>query len=273
MITAATRLVPTSLGKLRVRIEGSGPPALLWHGMFIDGTSWNRVTADLSARRTLYIVDGPGHGRSETLRSVTTVLQCALTAVELIRHLGIEEPVDWVGNAWGGHVGMTLAIHAPARVHSLVAISSPPAPISSDLRRRIELLRPLLRMIGYRGPLLEAVLSSQLTEESTGDAFIRDLAVEAMRRPDRAGVARAIKSFILERADLSGELHNITAPTLFVASSDRGEFTPRDAQLASRSVRAGSWAVADGARALIPLEQPQWLIKQIEEFWDGPGRR
>jgi hypothetical protein len=40
---STTTLVPTALGRLNVRIVGSGPPALLWHSMFVDSTSWQRV--------------------------------------------------------------------------------------------------------------------------------------------------------------------------------------------------------------------------------------
>ena len=33
--------VPTRLGPLRVETAGSGPPAVLWHSLFVDSTTWN----------------------------------------------------------------------------------------------------------------------------------------------------------------------------------------------------------------------------------------
>ena len=273
MITApSTQLVPTTLGRLHVRVEGAGPVAMLWHGMFVDGTSWDMVALQLSAHRTLVIVDGPAHGRSETLDRSSTITECATVAGEILDRLAINGPVDWVGNAWGGHVGMRTALDAPDRIRSLVAISAPPTPISPELRRRITLLRPLLRTFGYRGPLLSAVLGSQLTVESTNSPDIRERVVDALRRPNRAGVARAITSFILDREDMLADLHRLQAPTLFVASDDRGEFTQGDAQQAAQTASSGSWVVANGARALVPLEQPQWLVDTVLQFWKVGGQ-
>jgi len=269
----ASQLVPTSLGSLNVRVTGAGPAALLWHGMFVDGTSWERVAPRLAACRTLVILDGPAHGCSDPLTSTASLSDCAAVAVELLDALRIAGPVDWVGNAWGGHVGMVTALQHPERIRSLVAVSAPPSPISQSLRRRITLLRPLLSTIGYRGPLLGAVLASQLTAASADDPATRELAVASFRRPRRDGIARAIRSFILNREDLMGSLPDLAPPTLFIATDDRGEFTPDDAAKAAGAAQRGDWAVARGARALVPLEQPGWLAREILDFWERGADR
>lgn len=267
--TTPTQQISTALGNLHVRTEGTGPDALLWHGMFVDGTSWNRVAPSLLTKRTLHIIDGPGHGRSQTLDRIATVEECAGVARDVMDKLDIDGPVDWVGNAWGGHVGMAVATNYPARVRSLIAISSPPRQISPELRRKITLLRPLLRTFGYRGPLLNAVLASQLSPDSVSDEILRGEVVTAMRRADPKGIARAIQSFILNRADVSANLQALAAPTLFIASDDRGEFTAEDARRAAEATPRGSWSVARDARALIPLEQPEWLAQRIVRFWEA----
>jgi pimeloyl-ACP methyl ester carboxylesterase len=263
-----TRLIATSLGNLNVRMIGSGPAALLWHGMFVDGTSWERVAPRLAESRTLVIPDGPAHGHSDPLLRTASLDDCATVAGEVLDGLGIAGPVDWVGNAWGGHVGKVMALTRPERIRSLVAVSAPPFAIGPELRRRITLLRPLLRAVGYRGPLLNAVLASQLAPTSADDPAIRRLVVESLRRPRREGIARAIQSFILERQDLTASLPHIAARTLFIATDDRGGFTPDDAQKAAAAVKRGEWAVASGARALVPVEQPEWLVREISRFWD-----
>ena len=102
-------LVQTRLGKLAVREYGRGAVAVLWHSMFVDSSSWARVIEPLSRHRRLVVVDGPGYGASDELRRVTTMTRCADAAADLLDGLGITEPVDWVGNAWGGHVGLRFA--------------------------------------------------------------------------------------------------------------------------------------------------------------------
>ena len=63
--SAAT--VATRVGHLHVETAGSGPPAVLWHSLFVDSTTWNRLRAPLAAERrrvrlltALYRLAGPG---------------------------------------------------------------------------------------------------------------------------------------------------------------------------------------------------------------------
>ena len=38
-----------------------------------------------------------------------TFAELVVAAEQALDRLGLTEPVDWVGNAWGGHVGIRLA--------------------------------------------------------------------------------------------------------------------------------------------------------------------
>lgn len=48
-----------------------------------------------------------------------------MAAVTVLDALGLQEPVDWVGNAWGGHVGVVFAAVHAQRCRSLVVIGAP----------------------------------------------------------------------------------------------------------------------------------------------------
>ena len=102
--TSGTR-IPTRVGSLAVRVLGDGPPAVLWHSLFVDERSWQRVEDALARDRCLVIITGPGHGESSDPGHRYSLDDCAAAAGEVLAALGIDEPVDWVGNAWGGHVG------------------------------------------------------------------------------------------------------------------------------------------------------------------------
>ena len=140
--------VPTRLGRLHVRALGSGPATVLWPSMFVDGRTFDPLLTLLPGRR-LIVVDGPGLGASEPLHRRThrrsrRAAQDLLTGSQASA-LGIEGPVDWVGNAFGGHVGYELA-RRPGVLRSLAAVSAPTEPVPPALRRQIGLLGPLLRM-------------------------------------------------------------------------------------------------------------------------------
>src|SRR6476620_10446195 len=55
-----TRTVPTTVGNLAVHVIGSGPPAVLWHSLFVDSTTWTPLRSHLVGQRRLISIDGPG---------------------------------------------------------------------------------------------------------------------------------------------------------------------------------------------------------------------
>ncbi len=186
-----------------------------------------------------------------------------------MQRLSLSEPVDWVGNAFGDHVGYALATR-PRVLRSLVAISAPPEPISAALRRRILLLRPVLRTVGAVGPVRGAILDGMLTEASQRDEVVRTTVLQGLRRPSRASLSTAVGSFILNRTDVTGELTDICVPSLFVASDDRGDWSPEDAAAAARRTPLARVATVSGARTLVPLEQPGVLAALLRDFWERP---
>ena len=42
--------VPTCLGDLHVRRTGTGPPAVLWHSLWVDSRSWGSLVDGLAVR-------------------------------------------------------------------------------------------------------------------------------------------------------------------------------------------------------------------------------
>src|SRR5918995_2850177 len=224
-----TERVDTRLGTLHVRIIGTGRTTVLWPSMFVDSHAWNPLIPLLARGsmlpRRFVLIDPPGLGRSDPLRrrsSIAEAADAARDALDALQTLEASEPVDWVGNAFGGHVGLDLATDAD-RLRSLVAISSPTEPISSAIRRQIRMLGPVLRLAGPVGPVKSAVVAAMLTDASAADPELRRVVIESLQRPTRASMSTALNSFILDRTDVTHRLVDLRVPSLFVASDDRGD--------------------------------------------------
>lgn len=269
-----TQAIPTRLGHLSVRRAGpdDGELTVLWSSMFVDSHTWDGMLPLLRRSRpdrSFVLIDPPGLGVSDPLRRRSTIAEAAGAARDVLDVLAAGRPVDWVGNAFGGHVGYELAVE-PGVLRSLAAISSPVEAIAPGLRRRIELLAPLLRYAGPVGPVRSAVIDAMLTERSAADPRIRNLVVESLERPGRRSMSFALRSFILDRVDVSHLMPRIVVPSLFVASDDRGDWSPADAE---RSAAAAgplvSTVTVRGARTLVPLERPEALAAELLAFWDG----
>lgn len=266
-------MVSTRLGRLHVRRLGDvGQPVILWSSMFVDGHTWDGFIPHLTAhrpQRRFVIVDPPGLGLSDPLLRASSIAEAADAAVDLLAGLGFTgTPVDWVGNAFGGHVGFDLATR-PRVLRSLVAVSSPAEALPASLRRQINLLKPLLRAFGPVAPVRQAVIGAMLTDDSAARPDLVRVVLDSLDRPTRRSLSLALKSFILERIDVSAALANIRVPALFVASDDRGDWSPADAERsAARVANGGASAVTiAGARTLVPLEQPAALAAEVAAFW------
>lgn len=267
--------IPTALGRLAVHVTGSGPPAVLWHSFFVDSRTWQRVIPSLSEVRTVIAIDGPGFGDSDPMRAPATIADCAAAALEVLRHLHVE-PVDWVGNAWGGHVGIALAAAHPDVVRSLVAIGAPVHRLGANggsERRQVQLLRPVARIVGFPGPLAGAVLRALLNDRTRAtDQEAVDLVLAGLRRPDRRSFDFAVRSFTLDRPDLTATALSVSIPVLFAAGDDRGEWTPeQSAAVTDRMAHASTIRLA-GIRGIAPLEAPEAVITAIRRFWADQDR-
>jgi pimeloyl-ACP methyl ester carboxylesterase len=266
-------MVPTKLGTLRVDASGTGRPAVLWHSLFVDSKSWNRVRAALGESRRLFMIDGPSHGGSAPMTRRFTLDECAGAALDVLDHLEITEPVDWVGNAWGGHVGALFAAAHPERCRSLVTIGTPVDALGAPERRRIGAMVSLYRLVGPVGPLVKAVergLLSPQTRAADPDAV--RLVGDALRRADRRGMYTAMRSVMLARPDLTPVLSDIAAPTLMVTGDELPVFTPSDARAAAAKLPHGTSAVIAATRHLTPLEAPTAVVELVVAFWrDGAG--
>jgi pimeloyl-ACP methyl ester carboxylesterase len=268
--------IDTQLGPLAARvIPGPSPVAVLWHSMFTDSRSWERLTSDLSQKRTLVLIDGWSFGDSADLGRVIGKFndQCVQGAVAAIAQVQSElaaGPVDWLGSAWGGHVGLQLAATQPELVRSLVTVSAPVHAPTPSMRRQVRMLLPVYRAIGMRGPVRQGLLDGMLTDLTRRtDPEAVDALVAPMSRASRQAIARTVQSGVLNRTDLDWAAARVSCPTLMIATDDRGEWSPAECAAAAAAMKDARSAVLTRSRALPSLECPAELTALVADFWAG----
>jgi len=260
--------VPTSLGDLHVRSTGTGPAAVLWHSLWVDSRSWAPLVDTLAAQRQVVTIDGPGYGTSSPIHRDFTLDECASAAGEVIDALGFDT-VDWIGNAWGGHVGITLAATQPHRLRSLTTIAAPLRPVSR--RQRWTQTYPLA--VAYRllgpDPLLTRILFDVLL--GGADTTRTDQAAEleaAFRAMDRESVRRTIQYMHSWHA-LTEQITAVTVPTLLM-TGDLGDqhWSPAHARATAATMPDARVVALTGAGHVGPLLVDTDLIAQaVTDFW------
>ena len=209
MATSDPDFVSTDIGRLHVIRTGDGPPVVLWHSLFVDSRSWGPLIDELSRRRTVYAIDGPSHGRSDSVPRDFTFEEVVASAEQAMDRLGLTEPVDWVGNAWGGHVGIRLA--TGARLRTLTAIGTP---VQGDTPwEKFTRSWPLVEIYRFFGP--NGFIMKQLSDALLGAEAVAaqpehaEMIKASFREADHKGMLHAVRSMMLHRTGIEHLLPEI----------------------------------------------------------------
>lgn len=260
--------VETKVGPLAVRVRGQGLTAVLWHSLFVDERSWGRVEDELATQRRLVMITGPGHGASGDPSRRYTLDDCAEAARAVLDTVGPDEPVDWLGNAWGGHVGIVFAAMWPERCRTLVTLGTPVQSLSLVERARTISLLVAYRLLGPTGFIRKGTVDVMLSARTRAqDPVAVALVEDALIHADRGALRNAIVSISLLRPDLTQRLAEISVPSLFVTGSDHKGWTPQQAVAVSKVLPRGSSAVVADAAYLVPFENPAATIQLVRQFW------
>lgn len=187
--------------------------------------------------------------------------------------LGVAEPVDWVGNAWGGHVGIVLAANRPVRLRSLTTIGTPVRGLGTWERwTKIVPLVQMYRLLGATGFLTEALSDALLGPDAVAAAPDQaDAILDSFRGADRAAMLHAMRSVMLNRRDLGDRLPGIATPTLLLAAADDATgWRPTDAQAAADRMPHARARAVRGTGHVSPLLLDADVIEtSILELWSS----
>jgi pimeloyl-ACP methyl ester carboxylesterase len=275
MITPSPDFVSTDLGRLHVRRTGSGPPVVLWHSLFVDSRSWDPLIDTLARDRTVYAIDGPSHGRSEAVHRDFIFEECVAAAQQALDRLGLTEPVDWVGNAWGGHVGIHLG--TGARLRTLTTIGTPVRGFT--FREKLTKGWPLVELYRVAGPtqfIMKQLSDSLLGPEAVAAQPDRAATImKSFREADRKGMLHAMRSMMLHRSGVEDLLGGIKVPTLVMSVRDDAMgWRPDEARRTSATIPdCRVEEVAGGGHVAPLLIEHDRIARLLNEFWVAAAQK
>jgi pimeloyl-ACP methyl ester carboxylesterase len=148
-----TRRLRLQKPQLSVQVTevGDGEPTLFLHGFSLCTAHWAPLLARLPSLHG-YAIDMPGHGLSDQVdfSGVDLRLWFKEMLTSCLDELGLKS-VHVVGHSQGAMLGMFLALDAPERVRSLVAIGTPAVALGANVDSLRILTRPVI------GPLMFAM--------------------------------------------------------------------------------------------------------------------
>ena len=271
------------------------PPAVLpqvWyiHGLAGAASNWTSLAGLLADRAVGYIVDLPGHGRSDPPpRDRYSLTDNADLVAALIRRRA-DEPVHLVGNSLGGMVAVALAGRYPELVRTLTLIS----PAVPDVRmtadrgadpRLAVLLLPgttsmATRRISAYSPVDRAHGMAQACFGDPSSISADQYAAAAAELAWRAGLGwvhtsllgslRALMSSYLVRG--AGSFRSLTSriavPTLVIWGTRDRLVDPRLAGRTAASFPDATLLMIPGVGHTAMMEDPLLTARAIIARWD-----
>jgi 2-hydroxy-6-oxonona-2,4-dienedioate hydrolase len=257
---------------------GEGDPTIFLHGGGPGCTAWSDfgpVAPLFASDRRAILVDLLQYGRSDKCTIAGPMWDFhAAKMVALLDELGIER-ADFVCNSWGGTIALNLAAKYPERVRSLVITGSMPvfygplAPLPEDGRRGRN-ARDLY--YGGTGPTLEKlrtlITSLEWFDGSKLPAETLQMRYEQSLDPEEMALAASADSPRGDWQDLTAELGQIQAPTLFVWGMHDAFLTPDYPLMLARMIPHGHLYIMDKASHHLQEERPYDYYSVVSGFLD-----
>lgn len=260
----------TRLGRLfyeeRGEAKKDGDPAIvLLHALLFDGGMWRGQVEPLSDLGRVVVIDGPGHGRSETMGAFT-LEEHADAVADVLEELGISSAV-FVGLSWGGMVAMRIALQHPKLVAGLALIDTSAEGEKPKLVLRARIALELYRRLGFPYPIFERYIAPFMYVEHVRRE--RPELVDATYRRivgyDRDGVVHASRA-VVERTNVLDRLGAIRVPTLVICGREDRTTPLRRSRNLSSAIAGSSLVVLERTGHVPALEDPKTINELVVPF-------
>jgi pimeloyl-ACP methyl ester carboxylesterase len=257
--------------------EGELPPAVFIHGLGGCWQNWLENLPRLSLERRCIALDLPGFAGSEMPPEKITMSGYGETVVEFGRAIGLDEPVDVLGNSMGGFIAAEIGINHAEFVRKIVLCSA--AGISvTNLKRR-----PVLTAAHITAAATEFVIARRTTlvkrpglrhlmmgyivrHPSRLDA---DLAYQVMSGSGSPGFIDALDA--LTDYDFRDRLGDVKVPVLLVWGCEDNLVPVKDADEFERLIPDARKVLLEDTGHVAMVERPEAFNDLAVEFLTEAG--
>jgi 3-oxoadipate enol-lactonase len=244
------------------------PTIVLLHGLLFDGGMWRAQVEPLSRLGRVIVIDGPGHGKSESPPRFTLEDHADALAIDAFSELKIQKSI-LAGVSWGGMLAMRAAIQHPMRVRAIALLDTSAAAETLDRKIRYRAFIAFVRRYGMPRWFVDREVAPLMfgpqTIASRGEALLQDFSRTVNGFP-RDGMARAALAVVVHRRDVTPKLRGIAAPTLVICGrQDRSTPPQRSRELAAK-IRDARLEWIDECGHSAPIERPDAVNELVVPF-------
>ena len=195
---------------IRYTDTGGDKPALIFsHGLLMDGSMFDEQVAAFKNDYRCVTWDERGHGGTGDAVEAFSYYDSADDAVALLAHLGIKQAV-FIGMSQGGFLSLRVALKHPKVMRGLVLLGSQAGTENPETLPANTALVEAWSTVG-----LTDEIAAMLEHIIGGERFVGAPWRVKWAKITPANLAQ-IFATLVSRDDLTGHLHQISAPTLVV---------------------------------------------------------
>lgn len=247
------------------RIEGSGPPLYLVHGIGARKTTWDTLIAGLRDRFTCVSYDLRGHGDSPAPPPPYALDQLVVDLEALRARLG-HERIHIAGHSLGGMIGPAYARAHPDRCLSIALLSTAAGRSDEDLAK--------LRAVG------EALENNGIAETlpTFVDRWFTDAFIAASPEAIESRLKQVVDTpaevfmsvfWIYATTEMAPWLHEVACPCLVLTGELDGGCNPRLNRFMHQTLPDSRLVILDGCKHALLLEASNRVLPHLREFLLG----
>lgn len=244
------------------RVEGSGPPLYLVHGIGARKTAWDELIAGLADAFTCVSFDLRGHGDSPAPPTPYTLDDLVGDLDALRQKLG-HERIHIAGHSLGGMIGPAYARACPDRVASVALLSTAAGRTDADHAK--------LRAVGEameRGGIAETLPT--FIDRWFTDGFIarhRDRVDARLQQVIETPADVFMSVFrIYATTEMAPWLREVTCPCLVLTGELDGGCNPRLNRFIHGELPDSRLVILDGYRHSLLLEASDQVLPHLRNF-------
>jgi 3-oxoadipate enol-lactonase len=243
------------------------PAVVLHHPLGTNLTAWDDLTGRLESDYRVIRFDARGHGASDAPDGPYDFDTLARDTIGLMDHVGVVR-AHFIGVSMGGFVGQFLGLDYPARLRSLVLVST-----SSNMTGARQIYDQRIKEINAKG----------MTKEIIEAIVLRWVACERFeRRPDLvARLRRMLETtppagytgwcHAIARFDITNRIARIGAPTGIIVGSADPATPPTAAEVMHRQIKGSELVEMPGVSHMLMLEEPEVFYTHVRDFLSRRG--
>ncbi len=241
--------------QLEVVDRGHGVPLVFAHGFPLDHTMWQAQIDAFSQTHRVIAPDLRGFGASQVIPGTTSMERFADDVAALLDALEVTEPIIFCGLSMGGYIGWQFWRRHAARLKGLVLCDTKSkADTPEAAAGRMKMVDHVLRA---GDEVVADAMPAKLFAPGTFEHKPQIVASikETIRNTRPEGIAAALRGMAV-RPDMSGELRNITVPSLVIVGEHDAISPVDEMREIANGLPHSHFVVIPGAGHMSPLEEP-----------------